>query len=551
MKYVNRIIPGLIFSLLLLTACGKTAKKGNKGPLPEKKVSGSVLNLFLDSTVDTLDSGVAVYATSFEIIGDAIDGLKQMGADGTIKNAICKEQIISKDGLTYTFKLRQDAYWSNGDPVTAYDFVFAWQRAVAPETESEYAFLISEIAQIKNGLAIQAGAMNQDQLGVRAVDDYTLQVELEVPVTYFDQLLYFATFYPINQKFMESVGDKYGTSPETFLCNGAFILTNYKPETHTIELIKNTTYYDASTIKLGGLHYEVIEDTSKGLAKYQRGELDVVEITAEQMSELSNTSELKVIDTGFMFYISFNFNKPALANANLRKALTMSFDRNKVCEILGAGSKACWTPVPAGYTFDTKGSDFTKPGIEFPEYCSYDPKKANEFLRLAKQELGKNHIEIELLTSSVEEQLQCCEVIKKEIESTLPGVTIKLRVVDRKERRATMSKGDYEIGLTNWGPDYTDPMTYLSMWMTGNDNNTGSYSNPKYDAILARCTNGELCTKIDQRWSALKDAEKIIMEDVVVMPVYSQCAIDLIKPNVRGISFHAVGINKIYKLATK
>ncbi len=513
--------------------------------------AGKVLNLSLDSTVDTLDSGVAVYATSFEIIGDAIDGLKQMSSDGTIKNAVCKEQSVSADGLFYTFKLRDDCFWSNGDHVTAHDFVYAWQRAVAPETESEYAFLISEIAQIKNGLAIQAGCMNPDQLGVRAVDDYTLQVELEVPVSYFDQLLYFATFYPINKKFMESCGENYGTSPETFLCNGAFVITKYKPEAQVIELVKNPNYYDANKIKLDGLHYEVIEDNSQGLAKYNRGDLDVVEITAEQMAELKGSNELKIVDTGFMFYISFNLDRPNVANINLRRALTLAFDRNEICDVLGAGAKPTWTCVPSGYTFDTKGVDFTKPGIEFPELCSYNPAKAREYLEIAKKELGKQRIEIELLTSSVDEQLACSELVKKEIEKTLPGVVINLRIVDRKERRSIMSAGDYEIGLTNWGPDYTDPMTYLSMWMTGNDNNTGNYSNPKYDALLAKCTKGELCTKTEQRWAALKEAETLAMEDVVVMPVYSQCSIDLIKPNVKGISFHAVGINKIYKLATK
>lgn len=553
MKIINKIILACSLSVLIFTSCGKETLSAptGKGPVPAKTVSGSVLNVAMDSTVDTLDSGVAIYATSFELLGDTVDGLKQMGSDGVIKNAICKEQSVTPDGLIYTFKLRNDAFWSNGDHVTAHDFVFAWQRAVAPETESEYAFLISEIAQIKNGLAIQAGSMNSDQLGVRALDDYTLQVELEVPVSYFDQLLYFATFYPINQKFMESVGDKYGTSPDTFLSNGAFILTNYYPDTHSIDLIKNTTYYDADQIKLGGIHYEVVEDTSKGLEKYNSGALDLCEITTEQMAELKNKSELKIVDTGFLFYISFNLKNQNLANLNLRKALTMSFDRDKICSILGAGAKAAWTPVPSGYTFDTKGVDFTKPGIEFPELCSYNPQKAREYLEDAKKELGKNRIQIELLTSSVEEQLQASELVKAEIEKTLPGVTITLRVVDRKIRRSTMSSGDYEMGLTNWGPDYTDPMTYLSMWMTGNDNNTGSYSNPKYDAILAKCTKGELCTKIDQRWSALKDAETIMMEDAVVMPVYSQCAIDMIKPNVKDISFHAVGINKIYKRATK
>lgn len=163
--------------------------------------------------MDTLDQQKAVYTSSFEIIENCIDGLLQMADDGSVAYAIAKDEQVSEGGLTYTLKLREDAFWSNGDPVTAHDFVYGWQRAIDPATESEYAFMMSDIAQIKNARAVQVGLMNPDQLGVRAVDNYTLQVQLEVPVSYFDQLLYFCIFYSTNQKFVEKMGDKYGTSP--------------------------------------------------------------------------------------------------------------------------------------------------------------------------------------------------------------------------------------------------------------------------------------------------------------------------------------------------
>ena len=188
---------------LCLAGCDKNASRGSKGPLPASKVNGPVLNVSLDSQLDTLDQQTAVFATSFELIGNMIDGLMQMADDGSVQKAICKEETVSKDGLHYTFKLRDDVYWSNGEKVTAHDFVYGWQRAIDPATKSEYAFMISDIAQIKNAVAINAGQMEPNQLGVRAVDDFTLEVELSVPVSYFDQLLYFCTFYPANQKFVE------------------------------------------------------------------------------------------------------------------------------------------------------------------------------------------------------------------------------------------------------------------------------------------------------------------------------------------------------------
>ena len=542
----------LMSALLLSTSCkdGSTSG-GKKGPLPSDKADGPVLNISLESTVDTLDAQVAVYATSFELIGDLMDGLKQMGDDGVIKNAVCKEQSVSDDGLIYTFKLRNDVYWSNGDPVTAHDFVYGWQRAVDPATQSEYAFMISEIAQIKNGLAIQAGSMSKDQLGVRAIDDYTFQVELVVPVSYFDQLLYFCTFYPANQKFIEAMGDKYGTSPDTYIGNGAFVLKTYKSEAQSIDIIKNTAYYDADRVKVGGIHYEVSSSAADTLKKYQSGQLDLIELAAEEIPNYQNSPEFRAVDTGFMYFIPFNVHNKYLKNKNLRLAITNSFDRQKFVDTIADGSKPAWNAVPAGYATDRNGKDFSSSGPYFPEYCSYNPQKAREYFELAKKELGTDKMTIEFLSVDSASQKLYTEEICSQITSNLPGLNIKYRFVDRKERRKIMAQHDFDIGLTNWGPDYADPMTYLAMWMTGNDNNNGDYSNPVYDAILAECTDGELCTKLDERWKALKEAEKIIMEEAVIMPVFTQCNPNLISSRVKGISFHAVGINKIYKSATK
>lgn len=246
----------------------RTCRSTEKRPLAKKKVSGPILNVSLDATIDTLDQQVSVYATSFELIGNMIDGLMQMADDGSVKKAVCKDMQVSADGLHYTFKLRDDVFWSNGDPVTAHDFVYGWQRAIDPATNSEYAFMISDIAQIKNATAIQAGQMEPNQLGVRAKDDYTFEVELQTPVSYFEQLLYFCTFYPANQAFIEKCGDKYATSPETCLSNGAFLLTDYKVGATSISFIKNTAYYDASKIKLGGIHYEVVESGDEEINRW-------------------------------------------------------------------------------------------------------------------------------------------------------------------------------------------------------------------------------------------------------------------------------------------
>lgn len=549
MKFIGKTFAVLGVLPLFFSCGGKSSVK--KGPLPEKSVSGQVLNLSFDATIDTIDQQKAVYASSFEMIGNMIDGLMQMADDGSVKKAVAEEETVSDDGMLYTFKLRKDVFWSNGEPVTAKDFVYGWQRAVDPATESEYAFMMSDIAQVKNAGAIMTGLMEPNQLGVRAVDDYTFEVQLEVPVSYFDQLLYFCTFYPANEEFMEKVGDKYGTSPETYLCNGAFVLTEYQPEAKSITFVKNTAYYDAANVKLAGLHYTFVQDGAEALRRYNSGELDLVEIDGEQVKSEKNNPEFKAIDSGFLFYISFNLDEPKLQNKALRTALSLAFDRDLTAEEIADGSVASYACVPRGYAFNSSGQDFTPAAPEFADVCSFNPERAREFLREAENETGENHFEIEFLVADVDAQRIAAESFKRQVEENLPDVTINLKLVPKADRRKIMLRHEYEMGLTNWGPDYADPMTYLSMWVTGNDNNNGNYSNPQYNALVARCSDGDLCTKPAERWDAMKQAETMVMEDLAVTPVYQQCDADLIKPNVRNVAFHAVAINRIFKNTTK
>ena len=549
---VSLLVLPIILTGLLFVSCGKSAKSSSKtkGPLPQTSVSGPILNISLDTEIDSLDQQKAVYSSSFELIADCIDGLMQMAADGSVKNAIAEKETISPDGLVYTFNLRQDAYWSNGDPVTAHDFVYGWQRAADPATQSEYAFMMSDIAQIKNASAILTGQMEPNQLGVRAIDDYTLQVELKVPVSYFDQLLYFCTFYPANQKFIEQCGENYGTSPETYLSNGAFLLTDYKKGAKTISLIKNTAYYDASKVKLGGLHYQVV-GAEEGLSLYNSGKIDLLELENAQVPALKNSSEFLAVDSGFLYYVSTNLHKKELNNQNMRLALSLAIDREDIEQVLGHGSKPAYQCIPSGFAFNSRGEDFNKGKNEFKSVCDYNPSLASEYYKKACRELGKNTFSFEILCNDHADQIAVAESIKGTVEGVLQGVHIKIRTVPKSERRKTMARGDYELGITNWGPDYADPMTYLSMWMTGNDNNTGDYSNPKYDAIIASCQDGELCTKLEERWTALKQAESIIMDEAVVFPLYQQCKADMIKSGIKGIEFHPVAINRVYKSVTK
>ena len=270
---------------LSLVACG--SKTGTTSPEASGNATaakGGTLNVMVEVEVASLDPQVATDGTSFEVIADYTDGLKQMDESGKAVDALCANEQVSTDGKTYTFKIRDDAKWSNGDPVTADDFVFGWQRAVDPATASEYSYMLSDIGQVKNAAEIIKGDKPVTDLGVTAVDDKTLKVELNVPVSYFDSLLYFPTYYPVNRKFYNSLSaGTFGTSPATVLSNGAFILDSYEPASLNFTLKKNPNYYDADKVSLDGLNYQVIKDPQQALMSYQNGDLDLVKLSGDQV----------------------------------------------------------------------------------------------------------------------------------------------------------------------------------------------------------------------------------------------------------------------------
>ena len=515
--------------------------------------SGEDLNVMLETPVESLDPQQATDGTSFEVIADYTDGLMQMDADGKAVNAIAESVDVSDDGLTYTFHLRADANWSNGEPVTANDFVFAWQRAVDPEIASEYSYMLSDIGQIVNAQEIIDGAKDKSELGVTAVDDKTLEVKLNVPVSYFLSLMYFPTFYPVNQAFYESVGDTFATSPETTLSNGAFVLDDYQPAATTIHLTKNADYYNADSVKLAGLNYQVIQDSQQALMSYQNGDLDTTLVNGEQVDQVKDDPAFQAIGAGYMWYISPNIQDvKELANLNIRYAITMALNREAITtDVLKDGSAPTFTSVPKDFAAGPDGSDFSADQTMFSDVCKYDAAAAADYWAKGLEELGITELTLTMIHDADDAPIKVAQVVKEQLETTLPGLTVELQQMPKKERVQRMQEGEFELGLTRWGPDYADPMTYLGMWVTNNSNNYGFWSNAEYDKIINECTTGETAMDATARWAALYDAEKIVMDEAVIFPLYTQCNAELISTDVSGIEFHPVALNRVYKNAVK
>ncbi len=554
-----------VFAILMalsLVACGgspvSTASTAPSDSAPvdsaSAEVSGGTLNVMVEVEVASLDPQLATDGTSFEVIADFTDGLMQMDATGASVPAIAESVDVSDDGLTYTFHLREDANWSNGDPVTADDFVFGWQRAVDPANASEYSYMLSDIGQVKNAAEIIAGEKPVTDLGVTAVDEKTFQVVLNVPVSYFAGLMYFPTFYPINRAFYESLETgTFGTSPETVLSNGAFKLDSYEPAALSFSLAKNPDYYDADKVKLAGLSYQVVKDSQQALMSYQNGDLDIVKLSGDQVDQVSDDPELNVVGAGYMWYLTLNgHDVPALGNVNMRLALTNAVNRAAiVADVVKDGSVATYTAVPPQFATGPDGSDFSGDQAKFSDVCADDATKAAQYYETAKTELGQDTFTFELLVEDQTETQNVAAVLKEQIETALPGVTLELKVEPKKQRVEDIQAGNYQVCLTRWGPDYADPMTYLGMWITDNDNNYGLWSSPEYDAIIADCTTGAYITDPVARWSAMYDAEKIVMDQAVIVPLYTKADANMIKAAVTGIEFHPVALNRVFKNAVK
>lgn len=515
--------------------------------------SGSDMNVMLETPVESLDPQEATDGTSFEVIANFTDGLMQMDADGKAVNALCDHYDLSDDGLTYTFYIREDANWSNGQPVTAADFVFAWQRAVDPDVASEYSYMMSDIGQIKNAAEIIEGTKDKSELGVTAVDEKTLKVELNVPVSYFLSLLYFPTYYPVNEEFFNSCGDTFATSPETVLSNGAFILDSYEPAATAFHLTKNPNYYDADRVKLSGLNYQVIQDSQQALMSYQTGALDTTLLNGEQVDQVKDDPEFQAIGAGYLWYVSPNMDKvPELANLNIRLAMTCAIDREAITnDVLKDGSAPTYTAVPMDFAAGPDGSDFAADQTMFSDVCVFDTTKAAEYWEAGLKELGITELTLDMIVDADDAPQKVAQVLQEQWQKNLPGLTINIVVEPKKQRVIDMQDGNFELGLTRWGPDYADPMTYLGMWITDNNNNYGLWSNKEYDAIIAECTTGDLCTDAEGRWARLFDAEKIVMDEAVIYPLYTQCNAEMMSSKVTGVEFHPVAINRVYKNAVK
>ncbi|MEN8907705.1 MAG: peptide ABC transporter substrate-binding protein [Clostridiales bacterium] len=531
---MRRVISLLLFITIFIGIFSGCSEQENKENL---------LRIAVDVDLSSMDQNIATDGLSFEAIAGTIEGLYNNDKDGKLIPAIAKEYEMSKDGLVYTFKLRSDVKWSNGDKVTASDFVFAWRRLLDPDTASEYNF-IGEVAGVKNAAKVVEGKVKKEELGIKAEDDTTLIIELDRPVPYFLSLMAFPTFFPLNEKFVTEKGENYALDAENLLANGPFKMKSWK-KGYGFILEKNKDYYDAKNVSVDGLDYKVIKDNQTAALKYDNNELDVVKLSAELVDKYKSNQAYTQYAAGYIWYVTPNNKTELFSNLNARKAIQHAINKQHIVDkILNDGSIVADYIVPKDLAIGPDQKDFRENSGTFSEY---DKELAVEYWDKAKKELGKSEFKVEFLFDDSETIKKTAEFIQAELETNLPGLKVELKSQPKKNRIDLMTDGDYEIGLTRWGPDYADPLTYLDLFLTDVINNYPNYTDKEYDKLVKSSAN-ELSGDAKARWDAMISAEEILLDKgAAIVPLYQTGYSYLVNPKVKGIEDHTVGTPFIYR----
>lgn len=528
----------LVSLLTLALIAGCSSKPSGNSTTGNATGDSSLIKVATDTDLMTMDHHIATDGTSFVAQSMVFSGLVALDEKNMPVAELAEKWEISPDGTVYTFHL-VDATWDNGTAVTAKDFVYGWQRLAKPETASQYSFILSTI-QLKNAEAVSTGELPLEELGIKAIDDKTLEVTLDAPCDFLLGLMAFPPFFPLNEEFYTSQGDQYALTPANLLSCGPYKLNSWTAG-NGYSFIKNDSYFKADTIKTKQVDFRFIQDTQSAMLEYQSGNLDVVRLSGEMVDAYKNEPGYTNRLTGYLWYLSINCTNDKFQNVDLRMAMSYAVDRETIVKsVLKDGSVAAQGIIPIEFTTGPDGKDFRETAGNL---LSYDPAKAAEYYAKAKAALGGD-ISLDLLFEDTEASKSVAEYVQNNLETNCPGMKVTLNSKPKKARLDLMKVQNYDIGLHRWGPDYADPQTYMDLFLSDNlDNNYGRFNSAAYDSLVKEATRGTTAADSQARWNMLMEAEKALMEEQGVVPIYQNGGAYMINPKVSGIEFHSAGVD--------
>lgn len=554
MKLKKIIYVGLVSTAVLtLAACGNSSTKdtgssdsSGTGEVAEEQV----FTVNVQQEMPTADVSLSTDVISSVALNNVYEGIYRIGESQEAEPAGAVEMAeVSEDGRIYKVKLRDDAKWSDGEPVTAKDYVYGWQRTVDPATESEYAYLH---APVKNAEAITAGEMDKSELGIKAINDYELEIELEQATPYFNNLLAFSTYMPQREDIVEKYGKEYTTTSEKAVYNGPFVLEEFDgPGTdENWAYVKNEEYWDKDTVQLDRINVNVIKSDATSLNLYEDGQAEDVVLTGELAQQMQGSPDFVTDQRAGTRYLELNQadEDSPFRNENLRQAISYSIDREAlVTQILADGSVAATGLVPTGVAFNpTTGADFTE---EATSEIGYDAEKAQEHWAKAKEELDITELEIDILASDNDDTKKAIEFIQGSLQE-LDGLKVTVSPVPFSVRLDRSNAGDFDMVYAGWIADYSDPSSFTDLFATGNSYNRGKYTNAEYDKKVGDAGSVNV-NNPEARWENLVDAENIIMDEVGVIPVTYNAEAHLRSEKIKNVVVHPSGSQYDYKWAYK
>lgn len=522
--------------------------------------SGDATAIFTPKTVDaaktiSLNAGMeptglntltSTYAIEFSLFKHMYENLVTLDDDDNTVPGAAESWDYDEDTLTYTFHLRKDGVWTNGDPVTAKDFEFAWSQALNPDVASDYAYFLYFI---KNAEKYFNGEVAWDEVGVKVVDDYTLEVTMKQPTPYALFLFSFGTLAPINQRFYEAVGaDLYSTEAQYFCTNGPFALTEWS-HNDKIVMQKNDAWHGAADVEVEEIDWKIITDGNAALSSFLAGDLDMVGLGTGELIKQAEAAgaTIQSYTDGTSFYIYFNNNDQYLSNVNLRRALFNAIDEQKEIDTVWQNDNEPMTSFTAPGVSATDGTSFAgKVGELYAP--SRDQEKAKEYLATALSELGctvdelSAHLSIDCGDSAT--SIAEASFYQEQWRQVL-GIEVTVNSMITKQGSQNRKTGNYVMSITGWGPDYNDPNTFLDLWVTDGGNNQTGFSNERYDELIDLAAKE---TDLEKRESYFIECEQIIADQLPIGPAFwrapSYACSDKIKGGMHRSTFQ--DINAVY-----
>ncbi|GHN17912.1 MULTISPECIES: peptide ABC transporter substrate-binding protein [Lactobacillus] len=525
----------LTASALVLAACGQQKSSQSQ--------TKQVLNWTESAQISTQDPSLTTDSTSFQALLNTQEGLYRLDKKQKPQLALAKSAKVTDGGKTYTFVLR-DAKWSNGQAITANDFVYSYRRSLNPKTKSSMAFYFY---QIVNAEAINAGKKPVSSLGVKALSKNKLQIKLVRPVSYFKLLLAFPLFFPENQQFIEKVGSKYGTAAKYTISSGPFKLTKWTGSNKQFTLVKNQNYWDKKNVKLDKVNETISETSSTAYNLYQAGKLDETYLTGEQVKANKGKSTFYDRPASAIQRLELNRKKvKAFNNFNIRRALSLAIDRESLAKVLSDGSVAAKGFVPSGMGNNpTTGEAFYKEAY-VKEAVSYNLKEAKKYLAKGYKELGIKSLNLNLTVSDTDSAKQVGEFLQSKL-GELPGVKITVTTLPYTTLISRQSAGNYQLTIKNWQAILGDPINFLDVFEKDSSYNTGGFASSKYDQLLNEAEN-VYGNKPVQRWKRLVAAEKLLMNEQGTIPLIQTAKPQLVQSHVKNVSYNPLGIPYDFKL---